>query len=200
MVMGLIVYFPLAQHWRAPLFAVVRTNGDPLTLTSTVRRIVAAVDPELPVSDVRTMEERLGLETAPRRTQTAVLALFACSAMLLAGLGLHGLLSFGVSQRRQEIGVRVALGATGMRVVRLVVGEGLVLAVAGAVAGLGLAERWGGWHRQPYTGRDQHVSVYRRVFESIRNGGSLHCATVEILAPVDRDRNHRYVSWGSCTR
>jgi predicted permease len=145
------VYLPHRQindGWM-PLYApkdlVVRTDGDPLALTSTVRRIVAAVDPELPVSDVRTMEERLGLETAPRRTQTAVLALFACSAMLLAGLGLHGLLAFGVSQRRQEIGVRVALGATGMRVVRLVVGEGLVLAVAGAVAGLGLAYAAARW-------------------------------------------------------
>jgi predicted lysophospholipase L1 biosynthesis ABC-type transport system permease subunit len=145
------VYLPHRQindGWM-PLYApkdlVVRTDGDPLALTSTVRRIVAAVDPELPVSDVRTMEERLGLETAPRRTQTAVLALFACSAMLLAGLGLHGLLAFGVSQRRQEIGVRVALGATGMRVVRLVVGEGLALAVAGAVAGLGLAYAAARW-------------------------------------------------------
>jgi putative ABC transport system permease protein len=91
------------------------------------------------------MEELLGLETAPRRTQTAVLALFACAAMLLAGLGLHGLLSFGVSQRRQEIGVRVALGATGARVVRLVVGEGLVLSVAGGVAGLGLAYAAARW-------------------------------------------------------
>ena len=145
------VYLPHQQvrdgwlPFYAPKDLVIRTAGDPLAITGTVRRIVHAADPELPLSDVRTMEDVVGLETAPRRTQTAVLALFAGIAILLAGVGLHGLLAFGVAQRRQEIGVRLALGATRARIVRLVVAEGFALAVAGSVAGVALAlavSRW----------------------------------------------------------
>ena len=139
------VYLPYQQirdGWLvlyAPKDLLIRTAGDPLALTPAVRRIVHAADPELPVSDVRTMEELLGMETAPRFTQTSVLGMFAGIAMLLAGLGLHGLLSFGVSQRRQEIGVRIALGATRPRIIGLVLGQGLALALIGSATGLALA-------------------------------------------------------------
>lgn len=139
------VYVPARQirdGWMpfyAPKDLFVRTSGDPLSLTRTVREIVRRVDPELPVSDVRTMEQIVAGETAPRRTQTAVLALFASMALLLAGIGLHGLLSFGVAQRRQEIGVRLALGAPRAAVLRMVVRESAVLALLGCVAGMGLA-------------------------------------------------------------
>ncbi len=123
----------------APKDLLVRTSGDPLALAGSIRQIVRAVDPELPIADLQTMQEVVDLQTAPRRTQTAVLALFAGMAMLLAAIGLHGLLSFGVSQRRQEIGVRMALGATRVRVLRLVLNESALLALIGGAVGLGVA-------------------------------------------------------------
>jgi putative ABC transport system permease protein len=88
---------------------------------------------------VQTLEEVLFRETAPRRTQMTVLGLFAVMALLLAGVGVHGLLSFAVSQRHREIGVRIALGAPRHAVVRLVAGESVVLAAVGAALGMGLA-------------------------------------------------------------
>jgi putative ABC transport system permease protein len=88
---------------------------------------------------VRTLEQVLGAETTPRRTQVRVIAVFAALALLLAGVGIHGLLSFAVSQRSAEIGVRMALGARAADVLRLVVGQGLALAALGALAGSALA-------------------------------------------------------------
>ena len=123
----------------APKDLLVRTTGDPLALAASIRQIIRGVDPELPVADLQTMQDVVDLQTAPRRTQTAVLGLFAGMAMLLAAIGVHGLLSFGVSQRRQEIGVRMALGATRARVLRLVLSESALLAAIGGVAGLALA-------------------------------------------------------------
>ncbi|HVL67785.1 MAG TPA: ABC transporter permease [Vicinamibacterales bacterium] len=120
----------------APKDLVVRTAGDPVALVPAIRRILREVDPELPVSHVRTMEQIVELETAPRRTQAAVIALFATAALLLAGVGLHGLVAYGVAQRRREIGVRMALGATPPSVVGLVVRESVRLSALGGAAGL----------------------------------------------------------------
>jgi putative ABC transport system permease protein len=139
------VYVPYTQvkdgwmPYYVPKDLLIRTAGDPLALVPAVRQIVRAADPELPMADVLSMEDVVALQTAPRRTQTAVLGLFAGMALLLAAIGLHGLLSFGVSQRRQEIGVRMALGARRGSVVRLVLRESAVLAAIGGLAGLGLA-------------------------------------------------------------
>ncbi|MEX2660987.1 MAG: FtsX-like permease family protein [Vicinamibacterales bacterium] len=139
------VYVPYTQvrdgwmPYYVPKDLLIRTAGDPLALVPAVRQIVRAADPELPVADIRSMEDVVALQTAPRRTQTAVLGLFAGMALLLAAIGLHGLLSFGVSQRRQEIGVRIALGAPRANVLRLVLRESAMLAVLGGVAGLALA-------------------------------------------------------------
>lgn len=139
------VYVPYRQirdgfmPFYAPKDLLIRAPGDPLALVPAVRRIVQAVDPELPIADVQTMEDVVGRQTASRRTQTTVLALFAGMALLLAAVGLHGLLAFGVAQRRQEIGVRMALGAQRRRVLGLVLGESGRLALIGCLAGLGLA-------------------------------------------------------------
>ena len=139
------VYVPYRQirdgymPFYAPKDLLIRATGEPLALTPSVRQIVRAVDPELPVSDVQTMEEVLRLQTTPRRTQMTVLGLFAGMALLLAAVGLHGLLAFGVTQRRREIGVRMALGAPRASVLRLVLGESTALAVLGCAAGLAVA-------------------------------------------------------------
>ncbi len=145
------VYVPYRQirdGWMpffAPKDLLVRVDGDPMALAPSVRRIVHEVNPGLPISDVQTMEDVVARTVAPRRTQTTVMWLFAGMSLLLTGIGLHGLLSFGVTQRRQEIGIRIALGARRRNVLRLVLVESAVLAAAGLAAGLGLgyaAARW----------------------------------------------------------
>jgi putative ABC transport system permease protein len=139
------VYVPNTQirdgwmifYW--PKDLLVRTTAPPMALVPRLRRVLSSVDPEVPLSHVQTLEEVLFRETAPRRTQMTVLGLFAAMALLLAGVGVHGLLSFAVSQRHREIGVRIALGAPRHAVVRLVAGESVVLAAVGAALGMGLA-------------------------------------------------------------
>ena len=122
-----------------PKDLVIRTAVDPLTIAPFVRGLVREIDPVMPVTDLRPMTAIVELETAARRTQIAVLALFTAAAILLAATGIHGLLAFSVSQRAQEIGVRMALGATHGSVLRMVLRDSAVLAAMGAVAGLGLA-------------------------------------------------------------
>jgi len=122
-----------------PKALVVRSSMEPGALLPALRGAVARADPEQPVSDVRTLSEIVDAETAPRSVQVRVLGSFAAVAVLLAGIGIHGLLAFAVSSRAQEIGVRVALGARPADVLALILREGLLLAAAGTVLGVALA-------------------------------------------------------------
>ena len=118
---------------------MVRTDAEPAALIAAIRRIVRRADPELPVTDVRTLADHVGRQTAPRRVQLRVLAAFAGLALLLAGLGIHGLLSIAVSQRTAEIGLRLALGARHRDVLAMVLRQGGLLAAAGGALGLAAA-------------------------------------------------------------
>ena len=122
-----------------PKDLVIRHSGQTEALTSAVRQIVRAVDPEQPISDVRTMEEVLARDTASRRGQLRVLGAFALVAVVLSAVGIYGLLAYTVSQRSQEIGVRLALGAEPSRVGRMIVTDGMRLALLGIVPGVLLA-------------------------------------------------------------
>jgi predicted permease len=122
-----------------PKELVIRSQVDRATLLPALRQIIAAADPEEPIANVRSLEEVVGDQTAPRRVQLQLIGTFAGLAFLLAGVGIYGLLSFGVSNRSQEIGVRMALGATPGSILRMVLREGAVLAAIGAVLGLALA-------------------------------------------------------------
>lgn len=123
----------------APKDLVVKTSGEPLASAASVRAVIARMDPALPVTDLQPMTEIVALETSARETQIAILALFAIAAVLLAATGIHGLLALAVSQRTQEIGVRIALGATSASVLRLVVRESVLLASLGLAIGAALA-------------------------------------------------------------
>ncbi len=118
---------------------VIRVSGDPMRLASAVRAIVASIDPNQSVAAIRTMDEIVALNVADRGQQMTLLVVFAGLALFLAAVGLYAVLSYLVVQRRREIGLRVALGATRGTVMRMVATRGLLLTGAGASIGLALA-------------------------------------------------------------
>ena len=134
------MYIPFQQISTYPFFAprdlVLRTTGDPLTLAAAVRNEIKAVDPDQPVSNVATMSELLGEETAPKSIGMMLVTAFALLALFLATLGIYGVLSFMVAQQTQEIGLRMALGARPTDLLRSTVGRGMQLAVVGLAIGL----------------------------------------------------------------
>jgi predicted permease len=139
------VYVPYQQVadgalvFYSPKDLVIRASGNPRLLLPAVRRIIQNADPEQPISDVRMLSEIVQANTAPRAVQVRIIGAFAALAFLLAGLGIHGLLSFTVSTRSSEIAVRIALGAQPRNILRIVLRESILLAAAGVVLGVALA-------------------------------------------------------------
>jgi putative ABC transport system permease protein len=134
------MYLPYQQQeFFAPDYLAVKTSGDPLLLAEPVRQQIWSVDKQQPVSGVMPLEELVGKNLAPRRMQASLLGAFAGLALLLASIGIYAVLSFIVTQRTQEIGVRVALGARSSDVLRMVFSHGLRLFSIGATLGLAAA-------------------------------------------------------------
>jgi putative ABC transport system permease protein len=121
----------------ARLGLIVRTTGDPRAAIGAIEGQVRVVDREQPIFDVRTMEERVAISLAPQRFQLILIGAFAAIALVLAAAGVYGVMSYLVTRRTREIGIRIAMGARPRQVLNLVVRESLVLTVLAVVAGLG---------------------------------------------------------------
>jgi putative ABC transport system permease protein len=133
------MYFPLRQQTESTMALVVRTSPDPRTLAESVRAQVLALDRDQPVFRVMTMEDLLSFSVTPQRIGGTLMGAFAGFALLLAAMGLFGVIAYTVTERTHEIGIRMALGAKPGEVCRLVVGQGMTLALIGLLLGLPLA-------------------------------------------------------------
>ncbi len=140
------IYFSYAQvplldsrtieRHRRSMQIVIRGDGDPLSIVPAARREVAGLDPELPLFNIKTMDERLGYSLVRPRFNTLLMGIFAVVALVLAAVGLYGVMSYTVAQRTHEIGIRIALGARRSDVLMLVLKQGLALILAGVAIGL----------------------------------------------------------------
>jgi putative ABC transport system permease protein len=136
---GPAFYLPLRQSAFRNQNLIVRAPGDPSTTIARIRELLRAVDPNLPLADIRTMEERLWASSGESRFRTLLMALFGVMGLTLAAIGIYGVVAYSVTQRTRELGVRAALGATRRDLMRMVLADGLRLATIGAALGLGLA-------------------------------------------------------------
>lgn len=134
---GAQMYVPLAQDgtWGF-MTLVIRTAGDPASIAPAVRREVLSLDKDQPIYNVRTMEDVVAQSMGTRRASTLLFTVFAGAALILAALGIYGVMAYSVTQRTQEIGIRMALGAQAGDVLRLVIGRGMVLTLIGVAVGM----------------------------------------------------------------
>jgi len=136
------LYFPVSQVDDASYILrdwVVRTSGDPLALASSLRAAIRQVDPDLPVSRVQTLEQLWGVSTAPQRFNLWLFGSFAALALILAAIGIYGVMAYNVAQRTREIAIRMAMGARRSDVLRLVLTQSILPAAAGVFLGLSAA-------------------------------------------------------------
>lgn len=131
-----MVYYPQSHLSFAFGSLVIRTAGEPMSLAAAATSLLRQMDPELPASEVGTMQGWVDESLSRTKFQTVLVAVFASLALVLAILGIYGVISYGVGQRIHEIGVRVALGAQRGEVLRMILGRALVLTLAGLAVGL----------------------------------------------------------------
>jgi macrolide transport system ATP-binding/permease protein len=133
------IYIPLAQEYQGGMTMMVHTESDPSGLLSSVRNEMRALNKEIPVYSVQTMSERIGGQLAADRMIAVLLSIFGGAALLLASIGVYGVMGYSVAQRTREIGIRMALGAERIDIVKLIVRQGLTLVLIGTGVGLTIA-------------------------------------------------------------
>ena len=153
------MYLAQAQDWESGMNILIRTTGDPAQVAPVLRNEVAALDPDLPLGNVQSMNSRLGVAFLPARLAATVLGVFGLLGLVLASLGVYGVMSYSVAQRHREIGIRLAIGAAAGTVVRQLMRDGMALVVIGIA--IGLAGALGG----------------SRLLSGMLYGGSLDLAT-----------------------
>jgi putative ABC transport system permease protein len=131
-----IFFLPYLQNPSRIMRPVIRTSSEPMSLAAAVRHEVEAVDKDQPVTDVKTMDDFVAAVASQRRLNMALVAFFASLATALAGVGIYGVMSYSVTQQLHDLGIRMALGAQPQDVLRLVVSQGMRLALIGIAAGL----------------------------------------------------------------
>ncbi len=130
------MYMPYAQGAYAPISLILRTTGDPRSVASAARNAVLSIDPELPVYNIQMMDELLDDTVVERRLAMTLLTIFAILALVLVAVGIYGVMSYTVSQRTREIGIRMALGAQQTNLLSLVVRQATILALIGLAIGM----------------------------------------------------------------
>ena len=129
------IYWPYPRNAYGGMALTIRTTGDEAGVVSGVRRILNQQDPDLALADVKTMDEVVSQSVAQRRLMMVMLGIFAAAALLLSAVGIYGVIAYGVTQRTQEIGIRLALGAQRGDVLRMIVGQAAWLSAAGIAIG-----------------------------------------------------------------
>jgi putative ABC transport system permease protein len=130
------VYLPFQQFPYPGMTLVIRTQTDIASITSAVRREIGAIDGNVPISEIRSMEQVISTSVSQRRFSMMLLGLFALVALLLSAVGIYGVMAYSVSERSHEIGIRIALGARSRDILKMVLGQGMILTLIGIAVGL----------------------------------------------------------------
>jgi putative ABC transport system permease protein len=166
-------FLPFAQYTPNRMTMLVRTSGDPLALAGQVREAVRRIDPEQPLSNVRTLDQLIAQSVASRRFIMLLLGVFAACATVLAAVGIYGVMAYAVGRRTREIGVRMALGARTGQVLALVIGQALRYAALGLGAGLVIALLFGRLLQNQLFGIDAHDPLTLAAVAALLGGVAL---------------------------